>query len=578
MTRRLIAAGMRPISPVVDVTNYVMHELGQPQHAYDADRIPDGRIVVRRARAGESLVTIDHLERELDDRMLVIADRERPIGLAGIMGGADTEVTDATRRVILESAIFHGPTVRNTARRLGLRSEASMRHEKGISTDLPRLAADRAAALIAEITGARVATGIVDNDPGPHAERVVEVDTTRTTRLLGFPVDPAGMAGWLAPLGFAVADRGNDRAEVTVPLYRQDVVLPADVAEEVARARGYDTVPSPLPAPELPPHRPDPGSRRHALRRVLAGLGLDEVVTHALIGPADLERSGFDPAADHLVRVANPLSEEHAILRPVPYPSVLAALAENVRQRRTDVALFEVGKTYRYRSGGAGELAQAGGAYRETWNVGIGLLGEASPRFPGEPPRPWDVADLKGIVDAAHEAMGLPAPTYRPESAEERHAHLHPGRAARMTDAAGKSYGSLGEVHPVVAGAWSLPGRPVVAAIHLDPGGFFALDPRSQRAGPVPAAQPVDRDLAVVVDASTPVGEVLRLTRQNGGPLLVDVSLFDAYRGTQAGEGRVSYGIGLRFQPASAADEPAVARAMDKIGGALRHHLGAEIR
>ncbi len=187
MTKRLIAAGMRPISPVVDVTNYVMHELGQPMHAYDADRVPDGRIVVRRARAGERLTTIDHVDRALDERMLVIADRERPIGLAGIMGGADTEVTDATRRVILESAIFHGPTVRNTARRLGLRSEASMRHEKGISMDLPRQAADRAAALIAEITGATVASGIVDNDPGPHPLRMVEVDTARAERLLGIP-------------------------------------------------------------------------------------------------------------------------------------------------------------------------------------------------------------------------------------------------------------------------------------------------------------------------------------------------------------------------------------------------------
>jgi phenylalanyl-tRNA synthetase beta chain len=579
MTRRLIAAGMRPISPVVDVTNYVMHELGQPQHAYDADRIPEGRIVVRRGRTGEKLETIDHVQRAIDERMLVIADRERPIGLAGIMGGADTEVEEGTRRVILESAIFHGPTVRNTARRLGLRSEASMRHEKGISADLPRYAADRAVALIAEITGARVASGIVDNDPGPHAERTIQVDPARMSRLLGVPVDPGAMAGWLEPMGFGVEDAGDDRLAVTVPLWRQDVVIPADVAEEVARARGYDTVPSPLPSPDLPEHRPDPSGRRHALRRVLAGLGLDEVVTHALIGPEDLVRTGFEAEGEHLVRVANPLSAEHAILRPVPYPSVLAALAENVRQRGTDLALFEVGKTYRYRSGGShGELPQAGGSYRETWNVGIGLLGMATGRFPGEPPRPWDVADLKGIVDALHEATGLPAPTYRAETPEERHSHLHPGRAARITDANGKSYGSVGEAHPSVTAAWDLPRAPMVAAIHLDPGGMFALEPRSSRAGTVPGAQPVDRDLAVVVDEATPVGELLRIARQNGGALIASVSLFDAYRGPQIGEGRVSYALALRFQPESAADEKAVARAVDKIGGALRHHLAAEIR
>jgi phenylalanyl-tRNA synthetase beta chain len=350
------------------------------------------------------------------------------------------------------------------------------------------------------------------------------------------------------------------------------------VAEEVARARGYDTVPSPLPSPDLPEHRPDPSGRRHTLRRVLAGLGLDEVVTHALIGPSDLERSGFEAHGDHLVRVANPLSEEHAILRPVPYPSILAALAENVRQRRTDLALFEVGKIYRYRAGGSGELAQAGGAYREAWLVGLGLLGHATTRQPGEPPRAWDVADLKGILDALHAAMGVPAPTYRAETPEERHGHLHPGRAARITDAGGRSYGSIGEVHPTVAAAWDLPGRPIVAALHLEPGGMFDVPVLGDRATPVPAAQPVDRDLAVVVDAATPIGEVLRLARQNGGPLLVSVSWFDTYRGAQIGEGRVSYGLGLRFQPESAADEKSVARAMDKIGGALRHHLGAEIR
>ncbi len=579
MAKRLIAAGMRPISPVVDVTNYVMHELGQPMHAYDADRIPEGKIVVRRARAGEMLTTIDHVERPLDERMLVIANHERPIGLAGIMGGQDTEVTDATRRVVLESAIFHGPTIRNTARRLGLRSEASMRHEKGISMDLPRVAADRAAALIAEITGARVATGIVDSAPEAPPLRVVRVDAARSSRLLGIPVD-AGRAGeWLTPLGFEVTDHGEGTFLVTVPLHRQDVTEAADVAEEMARAHGYDQIPATMSKVELPPSRPDPSAERHVLRRVLAGLGLDEVVTHALIGPADLARTGFDAHAPNLVRVANPLSEEHAILRPVPYPSVFAALAENARQRRTDVAIFEVGKSYHYRPPEPGaELAQAASRYRESWNLGIGLMGMATARYPGEPPRAWDVADLKGIVDAVHQALGRPAPALRPEGPEERHAHLHPGRAARITDATGRSYGSLGEAHPAVADAWDLPSRPLLAAIHLDPHGLFALAPHSLRAVATPAAQPVDRDLAVVVDAATPVGELIRLARQNGGPQLVEVRLFDVYRGQQIGEDRVSYGLALRFQPESAADERSIARAMDKIGGALRHHLAADIR
>jgi len=380
---------------------------------------------------------------------------------------------------------------------------------------------------------------------------------------------------------FTVVATDATHAAVTVPLHRLDVTSAADVAEEVARAHGYDRIVGTLPAAPLPPGRPDPGEPRHRLRRVLAGLGLDEVVTHALIGPADLGRSGFDPAAAHLVRVANPLSEEHSIMRPVPYPSVLAALAENVRQRRTDVAVFEVGKIYRFRpeaAAPAGELQQSGAAYSEAWMVGIGLLGDAAARFPGSAMREWDVADLRGLLEAVHAALGLPAPTFRAEEPNERHRHLHPGRAARIVDAEGHAYGSLGEVHPTVAAAWDLPGRPLVAALHLEPHGLFDLPGGVVRARVPSPAQPVDRDLAVVVDEATPVGELLRVARQNAGASLVELRLFDTYRGPQVGEGRVSYGLALRFQPAGEGDERGLDRAMDKVRGALKHHLGAEIR
>ncbi|HET6745261.1 MAG TPA: phenylalanine--tRNA ligase subunit beta [Candidatus Limnocylindria bacterium] len=273
MQQRLMAAGMRPISAVVDVTNYVMHELGQPMHAYDADKVPDGRIVVRRGQAGEPLETIDHEQRQLDERMLVIADAGRAIGLAGIMGGASTEVTEATTRVILESAVFHGPTVRNAARRLSLRSEASMRHEKGIGHELPRYAADRAARLIAECTGARVATGIVDNDPDAKPPTVITVDLVRTERLLGIQLTARDLGELLHPLGFEVSGEGP--VEVRVPSHRLDVVAPEDVAEELARMHGYENIAGRLPAPALPPYRADPGERRHQVRRILASLGLD---------------------------------------------------------------------------------------------------------------------------------------------------------------------------------------------------------------------------------------------------------------------------------------------------------------
>lgn len=579
MQQRLLAAGMRPISAVVDVTNYVMHELGQPLHAYDADAVPDGQIVVRRARAGETLITLDHVERRLDERMLVIADRERPIGLAGIMGGASTEVGASTTRVILESAIFHGPTIRNTARRLGLRSEASMRHEKGIGPGLPRVAADRAAQLIAEITGARVGRGIVDNDPEPKPRREVQASVERMSRLLGIVLDADRVRALLLPLGFETAADG-DRLTVTVPSHRLDVEGPADVAEEVARAHGYERIEGRLPRAALPPYRPDPSAPRQAARRVLAGLGLDEVVTHALIGPDDLRRAELDPAATHLVRVSNPLSEEHSILRPSLAPSGLGALAENARRRRPDAWLFEVGKVYWYNPGPATpreRVAETAGTGRyEGWELGIVLAGSAAPPSPGMAARPADVADLKGIVDALHDAVGAPRPSYKAEDPERRHPHRHPGRTGVVCDAAGRPYGSLGEVHPRVVEAWGLTGRPVDAAIDLER--LLALVPERQRSKPIPTLQPLDRDLAVVLDEATPVGELLRIARMSAGPLLDELRLFDVYRGDQIGAGRVSYALAMRFAPDQAGDERSVDKALDKVRGALRHHLGAEIR
>jgi phenylalanyl-tRNA synthetase beta chain len=577
LQRRLLAAGMRPISAVVDVTNYVMQELGQPMHAYDADAIPEGRIVVRRARDGEPLETLDHERRTLDSRMLVIADGERAIGLAGIMGGASTEVGEGTTRVILESAIFDGPTIRNAARRLGLRSEASLRHEKGIGHHLPRLAVDRAARLLVEITGARVAAGIVDNDPEPRAPRAVTVDLRRAERLLGLPLDAGRVAELLAPLGFEVRPGVAGRVDVSVPEYRLDVIAAEDVAEEIARRHGYGRIAGRLPHPDLPPFRSDPSEPRHRLRRILAGLGLDEVVTHALVGPQDLTRTGYVADDPGNVLVANPLAEAHSILRPSIAISMLGSLAENVRQRRPDAWIFEVGKTYWMGSARGPSWAETAETGRyEAWHVGIALLGPGLPRSPGEQPRAADVRDVKGLVTAIHAALGTPAPGFHAESAEQRHPYLHPGRAARIVDATGHAYGNLGEVDPAIAAGWDLPGRPVIAVINLPQ--LFALVPDQVRATPVPAAQPLDRDIAVLVDGSTPVGELLRVLHANAGPLLTEADLFDEYRGPQVGEGKVSYAIALRFQPEAEGGDRAVERAMKRIQGALQHHLGAQIR
>jgi phenylalanyl-tRNA synthetase beta chain len=317
------------------------------------------------------------------------------------------------------------------------------------------------------------------------------------------------------------------------------------------------------------------------VRRILAGLGLTEVVTHALVGPDDLVRTGLDPEADDLVRLYNPLSSDHSILRPSMAPSLLGAVAENARQRREDAWLFDLGKIYWYRPGGAATPREraadtAGTGRYESWELGIILAGRPTPGSPGRPAPPADVAVLKGIVDALHDAIGAPRPAYRAETDAERHSHRHPGRTGRICDAQGRPYGSLGEIHPGTADAWGLEGRPVDASIALDR--VLALVPEERTVRPIPAAQPVDRDLAVILPESTPVGELMRVTRMSAGPLLDELHLFDVYRGPQVGDNRVSYALALRFQPSVAGDEKAIDKALNKVRGSLRHHLHAEIR
>ena len=453
-----------------------------------------------------------------------------------------------------------------------------MRHEKGIGHDLPRYAADRAAMLIAEITGARVARGIVDNDPAPKPPRRIGVSVPRIRRLLGVELDAGRVRQLLEPLEFTVTGDGDDLS-VDVPSHRLDVVVAADVAEEVARAHGYEHIAGRLPQAALPPYRPDPSESRNVVRRVLAGLGLNEVIGHALIGPEDLERVGLAPSHPDLVRVFNPLSPQHSILRPSITPSMLGGLAENARRRRPDAWLFDVGKIYRHpaQPSPRDRASETAGTGRyESWELGIALSGRGAPAAPGEALLVADVATLKGIVDALHDGLGAPRPGYRAEPETERHAHRHPGRTALITDSSGRPYGSLGEVDPRVVADWGLAGRPVDAAIDL--GRLLALVPDVVRAGPIPAAQPIDRDLAVVVTEETPVGEVLRIARTSAGQRLEDVRLFDVYRGEQVGPGRVSYALAFRFQPLEAADETEVDRALNRVRGSLKHHLGADIR
>ncbi|TAK00265.1 MAG: phenylalanine--tRNA ligase subunit beta [Chloroflexota bacterium] len=570
---RLIAAGMRPISNVVDASNYVMVELGKPIHTFDAAAVHDGRIDVRLARPGERLETLDHVDRELHPETLLIADPAGPLGLAGVMGGADSEVSAGTRDVIVESAIFDPISIRRTAFRYALRSEASLRFEKGQEHRLARIGADRTARLVAEWAGGTVAPGAVDTNPVEPERGRVAFRPARVNRLLGTALDSTDQAALLERVGIEIdgsADaRGGSATEVQVrvaagdrplsvevdasevlvalvPTWRRDLEIEADIAEEVARIHGYELVPSTLPSTPMPSFRSSPLELRDGLRSALAGAGLTEIVTHALVAPASLEQvrwrepidvaDGETEAGGVPITVTNPLSADHSVLRQSLVASLLETVSSNARRGRSEAAVFEVGKGY----------GRVGEETREWWRLGLALWGPFDPPAWNRPSRDADLDDAKGVIGYLTGVLGLPAPAYTPVPTEP---NLHPGRAAevvaRSTNGAIGLAGRVGEIHPELAEAFEIRGRVVVAELSVR--GLSAGQLPVPRVA-APSRQPdAERDVAVVVYEDRPSGELEAAIRASAGPLLRDVRLFDVYRGAPLAAEERSLAFRLRF-------------------------------
>ncbi len=512
---RLIAAGQRPVSNVVDVSNYVMLELGKPIHTFDAAAVHDGRIIVRLAMAGERLETLDHVDRELELETLVIADPTGPIGIAGVMGGATSEISDGTTDVVIESAIFDPVSIRRTAFRYALRSEASLRFEKGQEHRLARLGADRTARLIAEWAGGRVAAGAVDTNPADPAPVRLPFRPSRVNRLLGVDLPTGeqrdllarvGMATEIAPSGTRIPvssepmpleiDPGTTETLVaTVPTWRRDLAIEADVAEEVARVRGYDVVPELLPDTPMPQYRHSPLRLRHLVRETLAGAGLTEVVTFALVSPEMVERFGppDDPlvpgegeAGGRPVTLTNPLSSQHSVMRQSLLGSLLEVVSTNLRQGRMDVAVFEIGKGY-----GA---TDEGDSTHEWWRLGLAFTGAAEIPAWNRPARPYDLDDAKAVLELVASRLRLPRPRYAPLTDDPR---LHPGRAARVVAGEGLA-GRIGALHPALLDVLELRASSVIVA-EVAIAGLSGGQPTVPRSA-TPSRHPaVDRDLAVVV-------------------------------------------------------------------------------
>ncbi len=595
---RLMAAGQRPISNVVDASNYVMIELGKPIHVFDGAAVHDGRIIVRRAAPGERIETLDHVNRALDDETLVIADPRGPIGIAGVMGGAQSEVGDGTTEVAVESAIFDPVSIRRTAFRYALRSDASLRFEKGQEFRLARVGADRTAQLVADWGGGAVAPGAVDSNPiEPPAARVA-YRPARVNRLLGTTLSPHEQAGLLARVGIAAEPApigtpirvaaGSKPLEVegspaetwlaTVPTWRRDLLVEADVTEEIIRVRGYETVPPILPHTPMPGYRHSPLEVRDMIRETLAGAGVSEVVTHALVAPQAVEqfpppvrdRIGEEPgqrAGGAPVHVTNPLSSQHSVLRQSLLGSLLDVVSTNLRHGRPAVAIFEIGKGY---GTGHGPAAPT----HEWWRLGVALTGPAEPPAWNRPERPYDLDDGKGLVELLCHRLGLPAPVYEPLTDDPV---LHPGRSTRLTAGEGVS-GRLGELHPRSAADLDLRTDRVVLAELAVAGlaGGRLTDARGATPSRFPSIQ---RDLAAVVDELRPAAAVAASIRAHGGTLLRGVELFDIYRGRPLGDAdkslawRLTFGSDERTLTESEVDD-----AMTAVAAGLATDVGGRLR
>jgi phenylalanyl-tRNA synthetase beta chain len=577
MRRRVYAAGMRPINAVVDATNYVMLETGQPIHAFDARLVREG-IVVRRARSGEKMTLLDGSTRTLDEEMLVIADEERGLVIAGVMGAEDAEVGDETDDALIEAATFDGRNILETSHKLGLRTDASSRFERGLDPNMVDYAMDRVTALLAERPGGRVAPDTLSHYPEPVEPWRVPLRLERVELLLGMPVGAEEAAAHLESLGCEV-EREDGRLSATVPTFRRDLRREADLVEEVGRLVGLDKVPEELPGVPQPGGLTEDQLKIRLLRRLLADLGLAEALTYPF-GP-DRWTEALGEARD-TVRIANPLSVEGSELRTTILPGLLDAAARNRAFGARGGGLFEVGHVFipeappdelrdaalRFRVTGELDGVEEGAGLmgvREEPRVGIILAGTVRPAGWNVPEFRAGYFEAKGVVERL-----VPGASFEPEARP----FLHPGRSSvvRMN---GSVAGWVGEVHPEVAERFGLEGWSVAA---------FELDLTLCQPDPAPRFEPfvnvpaVSRDLAVVVEARVPVGDMLASIEVLRSPILAETRVFDVYEGPQVPEGYKSVALSFTFQGERTLTDEDVNAEIGRISALLQEEFGARIR
>jgi phenylalanyl-tRNA synthetase beta chain len=559
MQARLRAAGVRPISNIVDITNYVLLELGQPMHAFDYAKLGGGAIRVRTARAGETLRTLDGQMRTLTPEMLVIADAERAIAIAGVMGGADSEVSAETQTIVFESAYFTPQQVRRTSKALGVRTEASTRFERGTDPRLPVTAMERACALLELIRAGTARGTLVDRYPLRLEPAVVRLRRDRISGLLGTTVPDADVRRILESLGFALREApstslGAAGWDITVPTRRVDVLREVDLIEEVARHYGFDRIPVTFPALTTPPPPMDPRvAQTRALRAIMTGAGFSEAVTFGFVSqPA---AAPFAPESD-LVPIANPLSESFAVLRPSVLPGLVAAVAHNRRREQRDVQLFEVGARFSRSRGERRSLAFAwtGVVGADHWSGGT---------------RPIDYFDVQGIVERVCQALRVDV-----QMQGVAEPWLVPGRGAAIA-ADGVRIGTMGLLAPSIVEQYQFAASDAiyVAEIDLDSVPPADEDPQVES---LPRHPSMTRDISILVADTLAAGTVRQTARENAPDTLVRVSEFDRYQGKGIPDGQVSLSLRLTFRASDRTlTDSEVQKAVDAVVAALKQQHGA---
>ncbi len=569
LQRRLISAGMRPINNIVDITNYVMLEYGQPLHAFDIESIAGGKIIVDTANEGETFVTLDESERKLDEKMLMIKDAEKNIAVAGVMGGLNSEITASTSTVIIESANFAANSVRTAAKRLGLRTEASSRYEKGIDPNLCSEAADRVCYLIELIGAGKPVGGSIDIYPAHETAKPVYARVSRINRVLGIELSRADIEAYLSALEMRVEGEGDDMY-VTAPTVRQDISIEEDIVEEVARLYGYDELPVTIPKGNNEAAQSYSRDARDKIRNSLCAMGLNEIQTYSFVSPKSVDNVRIDEDSWErgFVRILNPLGEDTSVMRTILTPQMLEVMGRNYSRNLECFKAFEIGNTFME------NWLDSKALPFESYNLSIGAYGGGA-----------DFFELKGIVTELLYVLGIRDISF---VAEAEYGVYHPGRCARImaTHIAELENGPaeetveigiIGEVHPEVSEKYGIGTRAYAAELMLD--NIIEISDMVRFFEPLPKYPSITRDIALVVEEEQTVGRIVDAVKGADSALLKGIRLFDIYRGEPVPEGKKSMAFTLTYRDndKTLTDEEVTA-AHDKVLAEIREKTGAVLR